>query len=86
MITDARARRRVGYKDVQAKHIPDGVALLAVYLAGRDRPAQWASRSEVEDQLHTYPPKVVLAKMRALLKKGLISGCGCGCRGDFVVL
>jgi hypothetical protein len=27
--------------------------------------------------------KLVLAKMRSLIKKGLVSGCACGCRGDF---
>jgi len=29
------------------------------------------------------PPKLVLAKMRMLEKRGLIEGCTCGCRGDF---
>lgn len=29
------------------------------------------------------PPKVVLAKMRSLIKRGLVRGCACGCRGDF---
>src|SRR5260221_371501 len=29
------------------------------------------------------PAKVVLAKMRRLIKRGLVEGCICGCRGDF---
>lgn len=29
------------------------------------------------------PPKVLLAKLRAMARKGLIDGCGCGCRGDW---
>ncbi len=29
------------------------------------------------------PEKLVLAKMRRLIKRGLVDGCGCGCRGDF---
>jgi hypothetical protein len=29
------------------------------------------------------PGKVVLAKMRTLIKRGLVGGCACGCRGDF---
>jgi hypothetical protein len=29
------------------------------------------------------PEKVVLAKMKALKRRGLITGCPCGCRGDF---
>lgn len=31
------------------------------------------------------PDKLVVAKMRNLIKKGLIDGCGCGCRGDYVL-
>lgn len=29
------------------------------------------------------PWKLGLAKMRMLLRRGLVDGCGCGCRGDF---
>ena len=32
------------------------------------------------------PDKVVLAKARKLIKRGLVDGCACGCRGDFTVL
>jgi len=31
------------------------------------------------------PHKVILAKARKLIKKGFLSGCACGCRGDFEV-
>ncbi len=31
------------------------------------------------------PDKVRHAKMRQLIKRGLVSGCPCGCRGDFVL-
>ncbi len=31
------------------------------------------------------PPKLALAKMVMLIRSGLVSGCGCGCRGDFEV-
>ncbi len=31
------------------------------------------------------PEKLVLAKMRMLMRRGLVHGCGCGCRGDFVI-
>lgn len=30
-----------------------------------------------------FPEKVVLAKMAALIRRGLLDGCPCGCRGDF---
>jgi len=29
--------------------------------------------------------KLILAKMRQLLKRGLVWGCGCGCRGDWEI-
>jgi hypothetical protein len=29
------------------------------------------------------PGKLILAKMRMLIRRGLVGGCGCGCRGDF---
>lgn len=37
---------------------------------------------DLEDRLG-FPRKVVLAKMKALERRGLIDGCCCGCRGDF---
>jgi len=35
-----------------------------------------------------FPPayrfkKMILAKMKQLMRRGLVTGCGCGCRGDF---
>jgi hypothetical protein len=29
--------------------------------------------------------KIILSKMRQLIKRGLVSGCTCGCRGDFEI-
>lgn len=31
------------------------------------------------------PVKLVLAKMRSLINLGLVDGCSCGCRGDYVI-
>lgn len=31
------------------------------------------------------PPKIALSKMASLIKRGLVAGCACGCRGDFVL-
>ena len=31
------------------------------------------------------PDKLVLAKMRKLIGRGVVGGCSCGCRGDFVI-
>ena len=32
---------------------------------------------------HGTPAKLALAKMRQMIRNGLVDGCGCGCRGDF---
>lgn len=34
---------------------------------------------------HGTPDKVRLQKMRKLVRRGLISGCACGCRGDYEI-
>lgn len=31
------------------------------------------------------PRKLILAKMKKLIKSGLVNGCACGCRGDFEI-
>lgn len=31
------------------------------------------------------PDKLVLAKMRQMIRRGVVDGCPCGCRGDFVI-
>lgn len=31
------------------------------------------------------PEKLVLAKMEMLIRRGLVDGCWCGCRGDFTI-
>lgn len=51
------------------------------FLKDRASPAMtW----DIEELLPDAPPKVVLAKLRKLIRKGYIDGCSCGCRGDFV--
>ena len=31
------------------------------------------------------PDKLVLAKMRMMIRRGVVDGCDCGCRGDFEI-
>ena len=31
------------------------------------------------------PPKLQLSKMKQLIKRKFVSGCDCGCRGDFEI-
>lgn len=72
---------------VKASDIDDR-AFLAVVLrrsldgkwAHMDR--RWVLFHEMYDEFPDMPWKVVHAKGRQLLKRGLLDGCGCGCRGD----
>ena len=31
------------------------------------------------------PDKLIIAKMAGLIRRGLVDGCSCGCRGDDVI-
>jgi hypothetical protein len=73
---------------MQAKDVPDRPVL--EFLASLN--GEWANwysighpRSVRNAMSPDTPEKVVLAKMRQLKKRGLVDGCGCGCRGDFVL-
>lgn len=47
---------------------------------------EWCGGLEATDgESVTIPEKIVLAKAKRLIRRGLISGCGCGCRGDFQI-
>jgi hypothetical protein len=32
-----------------------------------------------------WPEKVLVAKLSKMIRRGLVDGCCCGCRGDFVL-
>lgn len=70
-------------KRLQAKHVPDEALLAEIDRQNRERPhyagAIWW---EAAERLG-LPGKIVLAKARALVKRGIVEGCCCGCRGDF---
>ena len=70
---------------VAAKDIGDDLVIAAIRTASAQRAMNTASRWDVEALLPQYPPKVILAKCRSMLRRGLIEGCGCGCRGDWEI-
>ena len=43
----------------------------------------WTMTTLVAERYPDAPYKVVAAKLSKLLKRGLLSGCDCGCRGDW---
>ncbi len=65
---------------MQAKDLDDRVIL--AFLSGRE---SWAFMWDMEKLFPGAPAKVVLAKMRGLVKRKLVDGCTCGCRGDFEI-
>jgi hypothetical protein len=40
----------------------------------------------VQEQFPDFPPKVVTAKLGSLVRRKVLDGCTCGCRGDFEIL
>lgn len=80
-------------KTVQAKHLSDLDVLKFIDEESKTpwggAPAlppgdtRWVFTCEVQDRFTEFPAKVVLAKCSALIKRKLIDGCTCGCRGDF---
>lgn len=45
----------------------------------------WTNTTLVAEAFGWMPYKVVQAKLRRLHSRGLVSGCPCGCRGDWEV-
>lgn len=78
-------------KSLQAKHIPDEPILIGLAVNDvwhnhwpRTEPHDPRDMPTVLDYMPPgTPPKLALAKMRSLKKRGLVDGCGCGCRGDW---
>ena len=88
VVEETRAARRIS---MQAKDVPE----LPILQFLRDMP-EWAANRfsktlggepNTNSILHAMPEgvpeKVVLAKMDSLIRRGLVDGCACGCRGDF---
>lgn len=70
---------------MQAKDIPEQ-PILDFIAAAHPEWCGWckyAKHNVMEVVPEGTPPKVFLAKMSSLIRRGLIDGCTCGCRGDF---
>ena len=74
---------------MKAADIPDEVFVDAVraHGYGGSRWAQcWDVYPAISEALGVdVPAKVCQAKARKLIRRGVINGCACGCRGDFTV-
>ena len=67
----------------QCKDIPDE-PILQFLLKAKGNFCSWYSVRNALPENFT-PKKLILAKMAQLIKRGLIDGCPCGCRGDFEI-
>lgn len=78
---------------MQCKDIPDRPILefLADPARYEQSPTGWANWCFEDEHDVTQacpdgtPSKLVLAKMRQMIRRGVVDGCPCGCRGDFVI-
>lgn len=71
-------------KRVQAKHIDERAILQFIGdLDENLRATHWQGYANSIPS--DAPPKVLLAKLAAMKRRGLIDGCACGCRGDWQI-
>lgn len=64
----------------------DDVLLDAVKsVRGRNGVPTWATLWDVQAHLNTFPPKVTQRALESAIKRGILKGCACGCRGDFEI-
>jgi hypothetical protein len=75
---------------MQCKDIPDRPIL--EFLREHTHEYKWAtwgdghSMPTVRDAMPTgVPPKLQVAKMNKLIRRGVVDGCTCGCRGDYYI-
>ena len=72
---------------MQCKDIPD----LPILQFLDSLNGQWAIRYGDYDNSVTHampkgtPDKLIITKMARLIQRGLVDGCSCGCRGDYVL-
>lgn len=68
-------------KDIQAKDIAD-VHVYEAIEGCKAAGMPWGILDLMALHLG-MPEKVVRAKCASMIRRGLITGCACGCRGDF---
>lgn len=78
-----------------AKEVPERLLLSVIECLGLltpskpERPYRWTFWWDIQDSLKANgveaPEKVLRAKLAKLVKRGILDGCTCGCRGDFWV-
>lgn len=75
-------------KTLQIKHIDTKTVLTFIADFIRRTGHTWCTYYDLESEFPGYaefPDHLWRAKMRKLLAKKLVNGCGCGCRGDWEI-
>lgn len=75
-------------KKIQAKHVDEAKVIDYVGRYCHENPDMcgaiwWTMREELFPDV---PERVLLSKLAALVRRNLLEGCTCGCRGDFQIV
>ena len=70
-------------KTIQVKHVPDDEVYLALEATRGYHSPGLSVLWDIQKAMKKWPPKVVQAKLRNMVRKRKLGGCACGCRGDF---
>jgi hypothetical protein len=81
--------RLIDGRRMQCKDISDEVFLAALRRVPGSANCGWRNRwavhAELEAVVGPVPERLMLAKARRLIARGLMKGCACGCRGDWQI-
>jgi hypothetical protein len=70
---------------MQAKHVPEA-PILKFLSELNQRSGTWFQGYDNSVPVPKgTPDRVIIAKMRSLIKRGLVTGCTCGCRGNYEI-
>lgn len=67
------------------KDISDDVFLGLVARVQARKGGRWCLVQDIEE-ITEWPWRLIVAKARKLIRRGLLDGCYCGCRGDFEII
>lgn len=74
---------------MQTKDIPDQPIIDFIIKNGSDKKYTWFEIAENDlgkAMPENIPRKLVLSKIRSMIKRKILDGCDCGCRGDFTLV
>lgn len=67
---------------MKTSDISDEEILKAVFVAC-EKHNMWTNTTIVAESFPEFPFKIVASKLSRVMQRGLVTGCDCGCRGDW---